>query len=351
MVDNKIKIVTAVIAIIAVIGITGIVLKSTTNTQRIVENKVTAQEEVTIIKVGGYFSGALRKAPIPLIADEVGYFNDTEIKIEEVETPPTPEVIAAISTGQIDAAHVQYTTIIRAIAKGVKIKTVLAAHDAASANFRYYVLEDSPIKSAKDLRGKKVGIGIAGSPKGSTPYIILMEYLRTANLSENDVDVLSIPPGQEELVLRNKQVDAVALMNNFDIGPAMERGGIRQLVSQFDILPKGTQHCGLIVSEKFIKDKPELLRDFIKGVSKAGDWERENPDKATELSAKLVKDNGVNPEPILKYVTPSDMTEHAAVRDSDIQWFIDRLVERGELKEGQIKPYDVYTNEFNPYYK
>ena len=34
-----------------------------------------------------------------------------------------------------------------------------------------------------------------------------------------------------------------------------------------------------------------------------------------------------------------------------MQWWIDAMVEQGQLKPGQIKASDIYTNEYNPYYK
>lgn len=37
--------------------------------------------------------------------------------------------------------------------------------------------------------------------------------------------------------------------------------------------------------------------------------------------------------------------------DKDAQFWIDWLVKDGKIKEGQFKPSDIYTNQFNPYYK
>jgi hypothetical protein len=37
------------------------------------------------------------------------------------------------------------------------------------------------------------------------------------------------------------------------------------------------------------------------------------------------------------------------VRPSAVQKWIDWKVDTGQLKPGQVKPSDIYTNEFNPY--
>lgn len=43
--------------------------------------------------------------------------------------------------------------------------------------------------------------------------------------------------------------------------------------------------------------------------------------------------------------------DHALLADSDAQFWIDWLVKDGKIKEGQFKPSDIYTNQFNPYSK
>ena len=39
----------------------------------------------------------------------------------------------------------------------------------------------------------------------------------------------------------------------------------------------------------------------------------------------------------------------AVIAEREIQTWIDWLVRNGELKDGQLKAKDLYTNEFNPY--
>ena len=40
-----------------------------------------------------------------------------------------------------------------------------------------------------------------------------------------------------------------------------------------------------------------------------------------------------------------------AISDSDAQFWIDWLIKDGKIQEGQFKPSDIYTNQFNLYYK
>lgn len=296
------------------------------------------------VKVTGYWEPASPSGNIVWVAEDRGYLPG--IKIEEVYVAQMADRAATISSGRADFAHLTYFSAIRAIAKGVKIKAVVAAHGTDS-NFStptFFVLADSDIKGPSDLKGKK-----AGFRPGSTSHLVFSEYLKRGGLTDKDVTFQSIPQGQEEQVLRNKQVDIIVLLGIAQISGIKERGGVRELFNQNEILPKGMHHCGLFISEKFINEKPELLNKFLDGFVKGADWEKANPEQTKEIFAKYVKDRKSKPEYIRKWFEPLNIRDHALVDDSDVQWFIDRLVESGELKPGEVKPSDVYTNKFNPY--
>ena len=109
-------------------------------------------------------------------------------------------------------------------------------------------------------------------------------------------------------------------------------------------------HCGLFMSEKFIRENPLVVRQFVEANAKAADWAMEHPEEAKELALKIMKAKGGNPE-IAKYWKGFSVRKHALLADSDVQFWIDWLVKDGKLKEGHFKPADIYTNEFNPYFK
>lgn len=346
--NNKIIV---IIAIIIIAAITGCINKAESAKQNVEDKKIVQEKKegtkedilTGIVKVSGYEgAGGVTYTNPPWIAQELGYLGG--IKIEEANLRVGAESLTALSTGQIDAAHVPFTAGIRAISKGAKIKAVALAHGSQTSNYDLLTLDDSPIKSAKDLKGKKVG-GI--KPGGSgTEYFGIIKYLESGNLTLKDIEAVNVPQGQEEQILRSKQIDAVIIFGDYQLGSIKDRGGVRVLFTQADILPKGTYHCGLFVSENFLK-KPEFSK-FLDAFVKTANWERENPDKAKELLIKYAKDRGViDVEQRLKYFRPTDIRENALIKDSDVQWFLDRFIEYGELKEGQLKLSDIYTNEYN----
>jgi len=357
MVDTKIKkIAAAVIIVIAVIGIAGIALQNKTTSQEDAstnknpasakeEVKASAQKEVVTLKVGGY--GEPDGIIAPQIAEELGYY-DGQIHIENAYIPALAEAATALVTGDVDVTtHTTWLSIVRLYAKGAKIKGVALSHGPSANSSGLLVLADSPIRSAKDLKGKKLGGGTGLTSPGQSFYLLTYYYLKNANLSiKKDVELITIPSGQEDLVLQTKQVDAV-WGSYKTIGRLRARGIETRLLFTPDDAVKDWHHCGFIVTEKFIKENPELLKVLVPGFVKGLDWERDNPDKAKELHIA----KGKKPEEVRKYYLPTDIRKHALIEDKDLQVAIDYLVDIGELKPGQIKPSDIYTNEFNPYYK
>ena len=282
-------------------------------------------------------------------ADELGYLEGINIS-RLGSTTGGPEDIISVATGSTDVGHSAWAAIINARARGIEIKALAGPMGNSPESWyegkpylsKWIVLENSSIRSANDLAGKKIAVHTLG---GHADYVT-REYLAMNNISRDDVQLLVM--SHHEQVLRQGQVDVVA-----PIGAQIDKmeaaGGVRVLFSDYEVIGNQT-HCGLFMSEKFIRENPEVVRKFVEANAKAADWAREHPEEAKELAAKIMKAKGGNPE-IANYWKGFGVREHALLMDSDVQFWIDWLVKDGKLIEGQFRPSDIYTNEFNPYYK
>lgn len=302
------------------------------------------QNDVTI----RYLSSSAVVEPYEF-ARELGYLGDINITRLGSNTGG-PEDIISVATGSTDVGHAAWVAIINAKARGAKIKGIAAPMGNSPESWyegtpylsKWLVLENSSIRSAKDLAGKKIAVHTLG---GHAEYVT-REYLARNNMSKDDVQLITMSHHEE--VLRQGQVDVVAPVGA-QIDMMEANGGVRVLFTDYDIIGNQT-HCGLFMSEKFIRENPETVRRFVEANAKAADWAREHPEEAKELAAKIMKAKGGNAE-IAKYWKGFGIREHALLVDSDVQFWIDWLVKDGKLKGNQFKPADIYTNEFNPYYR
>ncbi|KAB2940883.1 MAG: ABC transporter substrate-binding protein [Candidatus Methanoperedens sp.] len=339
--NNKIKILGAVI-VIAMIALAGCLTGEKISQKGNLTNE---KENVVTIR---YLSSSAVVEPYEF-ASELGYL--TGINISRLGTNTGgPEDIMSVATGSTDVGHSAWVSIINAKVRGAQIQAVAGPmgnspegwYEGTPYLSRWIVLENSTIRSAKDLKGKKIAVHTLGA---HAEYVT-REYLSRNNMSKDDVELLVM--SHQEEVLRQGLVDVVA-----PVGAQIDRmeagGGVRVLFTDYDIIGNQT-HCGMFMSEKFIKENPRAVKLFVEGSAKAADWAKDHPEEARELAAEIMKDKGGNPD-MAKYWKGFGVREHALLQDSDVQFWIDWLVKDGRISEGQYKPSDFYTNEYNPYFK
>lgn len=131
-------------------------------------------------------------ANLPLfVGMHMKFFEEVGIKIEPSYFRGGGEVIRAITTRSADISHNAATaaTLI-AISRGEPLKIV--AGNTTGPAIVWVVPADSPIKSVKDLKGKKVGF----STPGSVTHIIIQTILKKDRefLAETEKARLMIDP-------------------------------------------------------------------------------------------------------------------------------------------------------------
>jgi len=285
------------------------------------------------------------------LAIEKGFFQEQGVKVETVGVAGGGAAsIQAILTGNADIGNAAMPAYINAIKAGGKLKVVyggVAMAHAKDPGYSLLVRDDSPIHSAKDLIGKTVAMGA----RGAMWDYGTKEYLRKGGVAIDKVNILIVPPPQLEQVLRSKQVDAVMIGAPIS-DKILEGGGTRRLASLFEILgPQGAgAGFGTIVREDMIKKNPDLVRRLVAAYEKTDQWAQKHPEEARQVVADVLKKRNQNPQ-IAKYWKNPYLRNNGLLQDHDVNFWLDWFVLEGKLKQGEVKPSDVYTNAFNPYYK
>lgn len=295
------------------------------------------------------YQGWAGQVLLPELAEDLGYLAPLKLKWIG-NTISGPQDIQAVASGDIDIGSAFGTAIINLKAANAPIKWVISSGGSDDkVSSQLLVLEDSPIKTARDLIGKKISVNTIAAHN----EIVIKQYLRKNGLTEDEikqVQLIIIPPANAEQTLRQKQVDAAMLGGIFK-DKAYERGGIRALTSDVEILGKRAT-SGTVLSEKFIKRNPNAAKKYVEAIAKTIEWSRETPrEQVVARLENIIKKRGRNEDTsAIKYWKGWGVeSKGGLVNDKDIQLWIDILVNDGKLKKGQIKTSDVYTNEFNPY--
>ncbi|WP_328469515.1 ABC transporter substrate-binding protein [Actinoplanes sp. NBC_00393] len=281
------------------------------------------------------------------LAEDLGYLGDVKLRWIG-NTISGPQDIQAATTGDTDFGGAFNGAIVKLKVSKAPITAVVSYYGSDKGNYSgFFVLEDGPIKSAKDLIGKKIGVNTLGAHAEA----ITKTYLTRAGLTPEEikqVELIVVPPVNTEQSLRAGQIDVAALSGTLrDV--ALEHGGIRPLYTDVDLL--GDFNGGsYVLRNDFIKENPDTVRAFTTGVAKAVDWSRSQPietvhAKFEEIISKRGRNEDTNQVKFWKsygVVSPG-----GKIADTDFSVWIEWLNNTGELKKNDLEPADLYTNEYN----
>jgi ABC-type nitrate/sulfonate/bicarbonate transport system substrate-binding protein len=293
------------------------------------------------------YQGSVGQVSLPELAQDLGYLGD--VTLEWVgNTISGPQDIQSAATGQTDFGGAFNGAVVKLAAAGAPIKAVIGYYGSDEYAYNgFYVLEDSPIRSARDLIGKKIGMNTLGAHHEA----ILGIYLQRNGFSPDEskaVEPIVVPPVNTEQSLRQKQID-VAVLGGILRDKALKAGGIRPLFSDFDLLGAFTAGT-YVLTKQFIQRNPDTVRTFVSGVAKAIDWSRNTPqDQVIARMLEIIKKRGRNEDSsAIQYWRSYGVTSPGGqIADKEFTLWVDWLTGRGEIKPAQVKATDIFTNEFN----
>ncbi len=170
------------------------------------------------------------------LAAELGYYDNLGIKFENVGyAQGGPASLFALAAGSVDLGSAATSAVVNSIAGG---NDFVAAYPSNGINDQvqsvFYVLEDSPIKSVKDIVGKSIAVNTLGAHLDYT----VREALFQNGLPQDAAKLIVVPGPQLEQTLRSGQVDIAALgywQATFE-GLLKEHGGVRGIFDDTDVL-------------------------------------------------------------------------------------------------------------------
>jgi ABC-type nitrate/sulfonate/bicarbonate transport system substrate-binding protein len=285
----------------------------------------------------------------PELAEDLGYL--APIKLDCVgSTASGPTSIQAVVTGDTDFGSAFNGAVVKLVAAKAPIVAVLGSYGVDQATWGgFYVKEDSPIKSARDLIGKKVSVNTLGAHS----EFMLKEYLFRKGLNKAEaeqVTMVVLPPVNGEQALRQGQVEVATLGTVFR-DRALERGGIRLLFSDYQLYGEFTAGS-YVLRNDFIEANPKTARKFVTAVAKAIDWERSTPreEVVRRFESIIAKRKRTEDTQVIKYWLSSGIAGHSGLLTSkDFQIWLDWMVKDGQLSAGQVRANDVFSNALNAF--
>ena len=295
------------------------------------------------------YQGVAYSVTYPELAEDLGYLAPIQLNWLG-NTISGPQDIQATVTRDVDFGGAFNGSIIRLVAAGAKIQAVVGALGSDERTWAgIYVLEDSPIRQARDLIGAKIGVNTLGAQYEFDIATCLQRNGASAEEIARVVEVV-LPPLNAEQALREKQIDAVVLGGILrDI--ALERGGLRLITNEYDLYGELTL-ASYVLRTDFIRDAPNASRRFVEATARAIDWvQTQPPEEVVKRFSSIISRRGRHENDRLVRYWHSYGISHRGglLDDSAFAGFIDWYAKNGSPAIGRLRPQDVYTNALNPF--
>lgn len=297
------------------------------------------------------YQGFAGQVTYPELAEDLGYLAPLQLDFVG-STISGPQDIQTVVTRDVDFGGAFNGAVLKLMAAKAPIRAVMGYYGVDDQTWGgYFVLENSPIQSARDLIGKKVAVNTLGAHH----EFVLREYLTRNGLSKEEiaqVTLVVVPPVNAEQAVRQGQVE-VAVLQSVLRDKALERGGLRRLFSDHDLFGKFTAGS-YVMTHEFLRERPRAARHFVQATARAIEWARTQPREVVlaRLESIVNRRGRAEDASAVKYWRSTGVAGTGGlIRDSDFTMWIDWLVKDGQLGENQLKLEDIYTNELNPYFK
>lgn len=210
------------------------------------------------------------------VATKMGWFAKDGIKVELVGIAGSGDCVKAVATKDVlfSIPSIEPLAVIRP--QGVKAKNFYTAYQGNIYGFAVPV--DSDIKTAKDLRGKKIGL----TSMGSAGLIVARALVQSEGMSpDKDVSIVVAGEGaQTAALLRSKQIDA---LSQFDTQYAMvENAGIKLRLLDTAEIAKFPSN-GFVALEETLTTRRKDAVAVAKGYAMGSVFAIANPEAAVRM--------------------------------------------------------------------
>ena len=170
-------------------------------------------------------------------------------------------------------------SIIQPLANGAKLKITTGLHTGCLQ----ILTKDGKIKSAAELKGKKIGVtAVAGSPAIFAKRVLAKSGLKVSD-EKGDVSFVTYQSDQLGQVLDKGEVDAIAL-GDPDTEVLKKQYGFKTLAnSSTDKGFKNEYCCVAYVSNDIVKKHPAVAAKYTLAMQKAANWVQKHKEETVDI--------------------------------------------------------------------
>jgi NitT/TauT family transport system substrate-binding protein len=202
-----------------------------------------------------------------LLTKAKGYFAQEKLDVEIDAGSGSGNAVNRVASGAYQMGFADLAALIEFVGNNPtapnKPVAVMMLYDASPA--AVISLKKTGIKSPADLQGKKMGAPVFDAGRKAFPIFVKANNLDASKIAWTSMD----PPLRETMLVRG-DVDAITGFNFTSILNLNARGIKDEDISVMMYPQNGVNlySNAIIVSEQFLKEKPEAVRGFLRAMAK-----------------------------------------------------------------------------------
>ncbi|GAA2713511.1 ABC transporter substrate-binding protein [Actinoplanes palleronii] len=225
-------------------------------------------------------------APIYL-GQSKGFFKTRNIELKMEAGQGGAAIVPGVVSNQFQFGFSNLTSLMIAQTKNVPIKAVAAGVSTTGVQGKDFgavvVKGASPIKTAKDLAGKKISVNTLKNI-GDT---VTRESVRVAGGDPSKIEFVEMPFPNMPAALDKGDIDAAWVVEP-QLSTIKAAGG-REVASTFvDTDPKLTI-AAYFTSQKLLADKPDLVKRFTEAMNESLTYADAHPDEVRQILSTYTK--------------------------------------------------------------
>ncbi len=251
-----------------------------------------------------------------------GLAKDLPYKIEWSEFPAAAPILEALNAGALDVGYTGELAFLTVYAAGAPIKAIGGTRADARTQ-AILVRNDSPIKSAADLRGKR----LAGTRGGWGQFLIDATLEKSGNRIE-DATFAPLGPVDAKIALVAGSIDGWAVWEPY-VSYATLKDNARIVATGEGLTPTITF---IVASDGAIATKRAAVQDLVQRLNKARLWSLDHLPEYARSTAELTK----LPEDVLLSAYTAQRTGPIAIDENivkEVQEASDRATRYGILSK------------------
>jgi NitT/TauT family transport system substrate-binding protein len=205
------------------------------------------------------------------LAAQLGYYEKYGVQVEMVRFSAYSDSIDALREGKVQAGMHTLDDAVRYYTKGSDVRVVLLTDYSYGGDG---LVAQAGFESLSDLKGAKIGAEI-----GTVGHLSLLTILHKANLSVDDVTIISIPAWEIQQEMLKGTIDAGVTWEPYLTSTAEMISG-KVLITSRDY-PE-TIITSMVFDAKTIDERPEDVQKVVAAYFDAVDYIAQNPQDAYE---------------------------------------------------------------------